>query len=370
MLVALYFIKPVVWNDTGYQKPAGGSFTSGYPAENGFGHEEWNNSAHFKFSEGAEKYRIFHTEGMGNQPLQAHAGRIFVFLIASHQGKQYLVSVSGQATGLFDDERERMRLANKLQLQDLWEDVWSLPFVQSKYENAASFRRYWKEQYSWLPTWRCPAATYLALSRPLLLSPQELTGRKRFISMYGSYQKIDGAVALKILDLIPKREGESTIASLKALCGDESLDALDDILDLEINAKIPETTKKTLINARLGQGRFREDLLRRWNSKCAVTGCAIVDILRASHIKPWHASTNRERLDSQNGLLLCAHIDALFDCGLVSFADDGALLISAEITIEDRNKLRLGHGLTKSPSAELQRYLAYHREYIARRLET
>lgn len=360
----------MVWNDNGYRKPSGGPFTSGYPAENGFGHEEWNNSKRFEFSEGNERFRIFHTEGMGNQPLDAHAGRIVVFLVASHQGKQYLVSVGGQATGLFNDENERRRLANKLDLRDLWEDVWALPFVKSEHENAANFRQYWKEQYSWLPTWVCPASSYLALNKPLLLSPEELTGRKRLISMYNSYQEIDRTVALKILDLIPTSESRSVVLSLKAICGDDGSDVHDDILDLETRGGIAETTKKALIDARLGQGRFRAELIRRWHRKCAVTGCTIVEILRASHVKPWRLSTDKERLDSENGLLLCAHVDALFDSGLVSFADDGALLISAEITIEDRSRLRLEHGLTEQPSTALKAFLAYHRRYIARSIET
>jgi len=38
----LYFFKPVVWNENGYLRPGGAKFTSGYPFENGFGHEEWN----------------------------------------------------------------------------------------------------------------------------------------------------------------------------------------------------------------------------------------------------------------------------------------------------------------------------------------
>jgi putative restriction endonuclease len=35
-------------------------------------------------------------------------------------------------------------------------------------------------------------------------------------------------------------------------------------------------------------------------------------LLRASHIKPWSQSTDSERLDPANGILLAAHIDALF----------------------------------------------------------
>jgi hypothetical protein len=49
-------------------------------------------------------------------------------------------------------------------------------------------------------------------------------------------------------------------------------------------------------------------------------------VLRASHIKPWAKSTNRERLNAENGIMLAAHVDALFGRGLMSFADDRAML--------------------------------------------
>jgi hypothetical protein len=112
--MALYFLKPVVWNDQTYQRPGGAEFTSGYPGEHGFGHEEWNNSTRLDFSENGQRFRVFHTEGFGNQPLSKHNGRIFVFMIASLKGKQYLISIGGQATGLLSNEKERRRLAEKL----------------------------------------------------------------------------------------------------------------------------------------------------------------------------------------------------------------------------------------------------------------
>ena len=84
-----------------------------------------------------------------------------------------------------------------------------------------------------------------------------------------------------------------------------------------------ETSRKAMIDARLGQGRFRADLIERWNGACAVTRCRLRDILKASHIKPWKISNNRERLDPSNGLLLIANIDALFDSGLVTFDNNG-----------------------------------------------
>ena len=50
--------------------------------------------------------------------------------------------------------------------------------------------------------------------------------------------------------------------------------------------------------------------------------------LFASHIKPWRESTNEERLNGENGLLLTPSIDHLFDRGFISFEDNGELMIS------------------------------------------
>jgi hypothetical protein len=363
--MALYFLKPVVWNDQTYQRPGGAKFTSGYPAEHGFGHEEWNNSTRLDFSENGQRFRVFHTEGLGNQPLLNHNGRIFVFMISSLKGKQYLVSIGGQATSLLSNEKERRRLAEKLRLDDLWEDVWRLPSVQQAHESRSEFQRLWKKEYQWLPTWICPANSYLPLKNPLLLDPINLTGHKRLITMYGSYQEIDRAIALRILDLIPASEDSDVTSNLRVLCGSSSHDVPDDIARIEED--VPrETTKTALIDARLGQGKFRDDLMRVWGGRCAVTGCSVVEVLRASHVKPWRRSSNKERLDPQNGLLLGAHLDALFDAGLISFDDEGLMLISKRVREKDREQLRLSGALRGSPSEELKQYLAYHRLHVAR----
>ncbi|HET9245398.1 MAG TPA: HNH endonuclease signature motif containing protein, partial [Xanthobacteraceae bacterium] len=59
--------------------------------------------------------------------------------------------------------------------------------------------------------------------------------------------------------------------------------------------------------------------------------------LRASHIKPWRESSDRERLDPANGLLLTANLDALFNDGLIAFDDEGQMLVSAQLTRKDRS---------------------------------
>jgi hypothetical protein len=106
-------------------------------------------------------------------------------------------------------------------------------------------------------------------------------------------------------------------------------------------------------------------LLELWGGSCPVTQIDDVRLLRASHIKPWSASGNVERLDPFNGLLLSGTVDLLFDQGLLSFANDGRSLISP--LLSDANVMRLGlddqarlHGL----QAYHHPYLAYHRTHV------
>ena len=109
--------------------------------------------------------------------------------------------------------------------------------------------------------------------------------------------------------------------SIKASISDEAI-----IAGIN-NSQIPATEKEALVKSRIGQGKFKKDLLVYWDSQCAVTGFSGEGLLRASHIKPWRDSNNTERLDKFNGLLLSPSYDAAFDCGYISFTNGGELLI-------------------------------------------
>lgn len=134
-----------------------------------------------------------------------------------------------------------------------------------------------------------------------------------------------------------------------------------DIAAVQSDPSIPETTRLALIQARRGQGQFRAGLMRRWQGACAVTGLAVTQILRASHARPWRDSTNAERLDPNNGLLLAANLDALFDAGLISFDDDGAMLVSAALSVKDCSTLGLPAALRGPLTAVERAFLAFHR---------
>lgn len=96
----------------------------------------------------------------------------------------------------------------------------------------------------------------------------------------------------------------------------------EDIAEVIANNPNP-TEREALIKARIGQGKFRSDLVKVWRrgERCVLTGLEVPELLVASHIKPWRESTNEERLDPMNGLLLSAHVDKLFDRYLMSFRE-------------------------------------------------
>jgi len=135
-----------------------------------------------------------------------------------------------------------------------------------------------------------------------------------------------------------------------------------DIREIEQAKGLLATEREALVKARRGQGKFRSDLIEFWKG-CALSGCAVTEVLRASHIQPWKLSDNAERLDSHNGLLLAATFDALFDRGLISFDRNGVILISETLTSEERERLSLRDDLCllKTPSQKQSKYLAGHR---------
>lgn len=124
-----------------------------------------------------------------------------------------------------------------------------------------------------------------------------------------------------------------------------------------------DTEKASWIKTRIGQGSFRQKLIALWGG-CAITGYKDTSMLVASHIKPWRASSNDERLDRYNGLLLLPTFDKAFDSGLMSFGSSGKILISP--LLENPETLGVVADLRLSLRQEHQPYMAFHREQVFR----
>lgn len=365
--MALFVQKPVFWNTNQYTAPSGAFATSGYPKENGYGHEEWNNSPRLLLRRGDQRYRVFHTEGFGAAPLLENAGQTFVFMTASHNGIQQLVGIGGNAVGLFDERLKPQRedIVKKLGLHDLWEEAWSVTKVRKIHEDDRHhFLKNWKTDLHWIPNWICPDDYFLWFDEPVTLDPRHITGKQKLLGMFGSYTELDLGIVGRIMEAVPEAQrGEKWLRIMDAIhcapSGPVSAFERDELVE----GGEPVTDVITQIQARRGQGRFRQGLLDVWGGACAVTGLDCTEVLRASHIKPWADANGKQRLDCANGLLLAANLDALFDRGLIGFGDSGDMLVSKRLNAGHCAALGLPQRLRFMP-AGVGEYLKFHREHV------
>lgn len=113
---------------------------------------------------------------------------------------------------------------------------------------------------------------------------------------------------------------------------------------------------------REGQGEFRAGVLAAYGHRCAMTGCAVTEILEAAHIKPYRGAASN-RVD--NGLLLRADIHTLFDKGHIWLDNDLVICVSnklrgSEYEALEGSKLRLPADPTCRPHVA---HIADHRLY-------
>jgi len=121
------------------------------------------------------------------------------------------------------------------------------------------------------------------------------------------------------------------------------------------------TERKGLVTSRVGQGYYRQEIVNKYHGKCAVTGTDLLEILIASHITPWRISTDEEKLDVDNGILLCPTYDALFDKYLITFDDDGCIIISDSLSKEDIKRLGINISAKIDITEGTKKYLSKHR---------
>jgi hypothetical protein len=85
---------------------------------------------------------------------------------------------------------------------------------------------------------------------------------------------------------------------------------------IETSATIPETERTALVQARRGQGIFRDNVSSIEHA-CRIARVERMEHLIGSHIQPWRDGSNEGRLDGANGLLLTPTVDHLFDKGFI-----------------------------------------------------
>jgi hypothetical protein len=161
-----------------------------------------------------------------------------------------------------------------------------------------------------------------------------------------------------------KRYGRWDYANLKV----EGEPRVDKYIELESivtitpeQIAVTETEKEQVIKSRIGQSTFKKELINI-ERKCRLCGVSDERFLVASHIKPWSKSNNQERLDVNNGLLLCPNHDSLFDKGFISFDEDGIIMISERLGETTKVFININETMSIRMNRGQKQYMKWHRE--------
>lgn len=149
---------------------------------------------------------------------------------------------------------------------------------------------------------------------------------------------------------------------LKCIAPDDAQQMVDDIKN---DKSMSVTQREAIIQSRVGQGLFRKRVLEKYKN-CIVTKIRDPRLLIASHVKPWSVSDNEERLSTENGLLLNSLYDNMFDLGLISFKDNGKIIVSKTILQCDKEIINVDEEaiFDLKSSVVLRKNLEYHRDVV------
>ncbi len=246
------------------------------------------------------------------------------------------------------------------------------PVIISRLEKAAVDNGFDQELLSegyWLgyASTQCPLRIWLGrLGDAVFLAAFSQQNVARALDQYGTPMAAPlpkGALGGRIITDIPALHRLLRRAfQLSKTLPDELLHSFE-----KQTAALPKTTEaERLVVQRVGQDIFRRGLLEYWEGRCAITGLAVPELLRASHIKPWaDCESDAVRLDVFNGLLLAPHLDAAFDRGFLTVADDGRVIVSTSLDDEARGTLGIILPLRVRVLHDGHRvYLPWHRERV------
>lgn len=149
--------------------------------------------------------------------------------------------------------------------------------------------------------------------------------------------------------------------------GDEDLSEISTRIEEDIEEfNLVGMEKESVIKTRVNQGIFRDILLKKYD-KCCLCGVSDPSFLVASHIKPWSRCNPKEKLDWNNGFLLCPNHDKLFDNGYITFDGDGKIIISDNVSASDQIFMNVNKDMKISLNEKNKEYLSYHGENVFRK---
>lgn len=214
-----------------------------------------------------------------------------------------------------------------------------------------------------------PASVVEFVDSAALALPSGAAGAVRCGSATALHQALHRIWMLRVHS--PERMRERWRAEVETILARDIPRKSEQAVEAEAPYSAPLVTEALAhVRRRVGQDVFREALMAYWGSRCAVTGLAVPDLLRASHAKPWAVASASERMDLYNGLLLAVQLDALFDRGLLTFDEQGRGIMSPRLSPQAIQLLGLA-------GVELQLrwvredhlpYLLYHRNRVFQRV--
>ncbi|MBD5544163.1 MAG: HNH endonuclease [Lachnospiraceae bacterium] len=190
-----------------------------------------------------------------------------------------------------------------------------------------------------------------------LLIPYELCGNLYSITNTHGNQNVNIAVLNSAYNPALAHQIQYEVITKNVVCDDIAATILQNTLNKNSGAG---TDIERIVKTRVSQGSFRKLLLLE-RHQCNLCDISTTSVLRASHIKEWSESSREERIDSNNGLLLCANHDALFDRHQISFnPNSGNICISASIDAEQREALNLSNSFNLPMSDRMKAYMQVH----------
>jgi predicted restriction endonuclease len=139
---------------------------------------------------------------------------------------------------------------------------------------------------------------------------------------------------------------------------------------VEVEIAEKEIRERTKTISRKGAYEYRKKVLEHM-PQCPFTKITEVELLIASHIKPYSVCIKEGRedqaLDYLNGLALTPTYDKLFDQGYITFKDNGDLVCGTLLSSYTWERLNINptakNNLRIYPE-DRQQYLEYHRNFV------
>lgn len=127
---------------------------------------------------------------------------------------------------------------------------------------------------------------------------------------------------------------------------------------------ITETEAEMKVKIRTGEQKFRRGLVPLWEHKCALCEIELTELLQAIRSKPWKDSTDFEKVDPYNGVLLCSNHGVLYHKGFIAFDGQGRLHISPELKEENYEKYGLRLNMKVPRKLENKPYFKWHKRKV------